>query len=130
MADRESRDFRKGERAYMLNDDSLPIYIGEGLGDLDYKDAVELSVIRRTNRGLLATPEFISLFAPPPEKPKGEWEDYRGKSKKTSHTSRASKNNPYICVHCDYRSTRYGNMVAHLENSHGDYATDPRDNHY
>jgi len=130
MEARESRHSRKYERAYILNDDYLPVYVGEGLGDLDYKDAVELSVIKRTALGLPATPEFVSLFAPPPEKPKREWKDYRGKSKKTSHTSRASKNNPYICVHCDYRSTRYGNMVTHLENSHGDYTTDPRDNRY
>jgi len=130
MVARESRHFRRGERAYILADDSLPIYIGEGLGDLDYEDAIELSIIRRTALGLPATPEFISLIAPPPEKPKREWIDYRGKSRKTSQTSRASKNNPYICIHCGYKTTRHGNMVKHLENSHGDYTTDPRDNRY
>ncbi len=120
MEGRESRHFRKGERAYNLTDDQLPIYIGEGLGNLDYEDAIELSMIRRTTLGLPATKEFISIFAPPPEKTARGW--------KASHTSRASKNNPYVCVHCDYRSTRYGNMVTHLRNSHSDYTTDPRDN--
>ena len=41
MAARESRDFRPGERAYDLNDDDLPVYIGEGLGNLNYKDAID-----------------------------------------------------------------------------------------
>jgi len=59
-------------------------------------------------------------------KPRGEWRDYRGTSKKTRHTFRASKNNPYICDYCGYRTTRYSNMIAHLEKVHGDYATDPR----
>ena len=59
-------------------------------------------------------------------KPKGKWRDYRGKSRSTSHIFRASKNNPYICDHCGYRTTRYGNMITHLEKVHGDYATDPR----
>ena len=118
MASGEDRHFRKGERAYDLTDDYLPVYIGEGLGNLDYKDAIKLSIVKRTALGLPATPEIISLFAPPPEKPK-----------RASHTSRASKNNPYICVHCGYKTTRYANMVTHLKNAHGDYYTDPRDNH-
>jgi len=126
MAVIESRDFYKGERAYIISDDSLPVYVGDGLGDLDYKDAFELCVIKRTAQGLPATPEIISQFAPPPEKPKREWKDYRGKSKKTSYTSRASKNNPYICDNCGYRTTRYSNMIAHLEKVHGDFSTDPR----
>jgi len=119
MATRESRHFRRNERAYILNDEFLPVNLGEGLGDLDHDDAFELSVIKRNALGLPVTPEIISLFAPPPEKPK-----------RASHTSRASKNNPYICVHCAYKTTRYGNMIKHLENSHGDFSTDPRDNHY
>ena len=57
----------------------------------------------------------------------GEWKDYRGISKKTSYTFRASKNNPYVCDHCGYRSTRYGNMISHLEKVHGDFSTDPRE---
>lgn len=120
MATGESRHFRKGERAYNLTDDDLPLYIGEGLGNLDYKDAIELSIIRRTARGLSATREYISLIAPPPEKTGGEW--------KASQASRASKNNPYKCVHCGYKTTRHANMVTHLKNFHGDYYTDPRDN--
>ena len=55
-----------------------------------------------------------------------DWIDYRGTSKKTRYTFRASKNNPYICDHCGYRTTRYSNMIAHLEKVHGDFATDPR----
>ena len=58
--------------------------------------------------------------------PKGDWTDYRGTSKKTHYIFRASKNNPYICDHCGYRTTRYSNMVAHLERVHEDFATDPR----
>ncbi len=121
MAARESRHFRPGERAYDLTDDYLPVYIGEGLGNLDHKGAIELSVIRRTALGLPADIEYISAIAPPPERPGREWN--------ASHTSRASKNNPYICDHCGYKTTRYANMVTHLKNAHGDYYTDPRDNH-
>jgi len=121
MAARESKHFRKGERAYILNYEHLPVYLGEGLGALDYKDAIDLSIINRTAKGLPATKEYISAFAPPPERPGREWN--------ASQTSRASKNNPYICVHCGYKTTRYANMVTHLKNTHGDYYTDPRDNH-
>jgi hypothetical protein len=59
-------------------------------------------------------------------KPKREWKDYRGTSRKTFYTFRASKNNPYICDYCGYRTTRYSNMITHLERVHGDYSTDPR----
>lgn len=59
-------------------------------------------------------------------KPKGEWVNHRGTSRKTRHIFRASKNNPYICDRCGYRSTRYNNMIVHLEKVHGDYGTDPR----
>ena len=57
---------------------------------------------------------------------KANWTDHRGKSKKTSFIFRASKNNPYICDHCGYRTSRYGNMIAHLERVHRDFYTDPR----
>ncbi|MBI4303102.1 MAG: hypothetical protein HY665_02020 [Chloroflexi bacterium] len=57
---------------------------------------------------------------------KRDWQDYRGTSKKTSITFRASKNNPYICDHCGYRTTRYDNMIKHLEKVHDDFGTDPR----
>lgn len=59
-------------------------------------------------------------------KPKGEWVNHQGTSRKTRHIFRASKNNPYICDHCGYRSTRYNNMITHLEKVHGDFTTDPR----
>jgi len=59
-------------------------------------------------------------------KPKADWIDHRGTSKKTSNIFRASKNNPYICDHCGYRTTRYSNMITHLERVHGDFNTDPR----
>ena len=121
MAAGEDRHFRKGERAYILNCEHLPVYIGEGLGNLDYKDAIDLSIVTRTAKGLPAAKEYISAIAPPPARPGREWN--------ASQTSRASKNNPYICVHCGYKTTRYANMVTHLKNSHGDYYTDPRDNH-
>ena len=35
-----------GKRDYILNEYDTPTYAGEGLGDLDYKDALELSKIR------------------------------------------------------------------------------------
>ncbi len=110
MAARESRHFRKGERAYILNYEHLPVYLGEGLGDLDYKDAIDLSIIKRTAKGLPAAKEYISAIVPPPKRPVREWN--------ASQTSRASKNNPYICVHCGYKTTRYANMLAHLKNAH------------
>lgn len=128
MEEREKRQFREGERAYILNDDSLPFYMGEGLGDLDYKDAIDLSIIRRTEMGLPATRDYINAVAPPPEGHEKELRDYSNRAGNTSHHSRPSKNNPYVCIHCDYKSTRYGNMITHLRNSHGDYTTDPRDN--
>ena len=37
-----------GKRDYILNADDYPTYVGEGLGDLDYKDALDLSKIRTT----------------------------------------------------------------------------------
>jgi len=120
MAAREGGHFHNGERAYILGDDYLPFYVGEGVGDLDYKDAIELSIIKRTSEGLPAAIEYISAIAPPPKRPGKKWN--------ASYTSRASRNNPYICAHCAYKTTRYGNMVKHLKNSHGDISTDPRDN--
>jgi hypothetical protein len=59
--------------------------------------------------------------------PKKKWRDYRGTSQKTRITFRASKNNPYICDHCGYRTTRYSNMITHLEKVHHDCSTDPRE---
>lgn len=138
MATREAEPIGRGKRAYILGPNDLPIYVGEGVGDLDYNDAVRLSAVRAAARGELqsgqtVTPGSISQIVPleiehsnPPERRKREWRDYRGTSKKTAHTFRASKNNPYICDHCSYRTTRYSNMIAHLERVHGDYATDPR----
>lgn len=35
-----------GKREYILSEDDTPTYVGEGLGDLDYKDALELSKLR------------------------------------------------------------------------------------
>ena len=118
MGAKGNRYSRGGERAYILDHEYLPVYVGECLGNLDYKDAIELSIIRRTALGLPADPEFISLVAPPLEKLKRGGE--------SSHTPRASKNNPYICDHCGYRTTRYDNMKKHLEKVHNDRSTDPR----
>ena len=118
MAARENRDSRDDEMAYDLDREFLPVYAGKGLGNLRYKDAIELSVIRRTALGLPADLEFISQFVPPPKKPK--------KGGESPHTPRASKNNPYICDYCGYRTTRYGNMKNHLEKIHNDRSTDPR----
>lgn len=57
---------------------------------------------------------------------KDNWTDYRGTSSRANFSFRASKYNPYVCDHCGYRSTRYSNMLRHLENVHHDYGTDPR----
>jgi len=43
-----------GKRDYILNEDDYPIYVGEGGGDLDYKDALDLSKIRAIRRKDLA----------------------------------------------------------------------------
>ena len=59
-------------------------------------------------------------------KPKADWKDYRGTSRKSEYSFRASKNNPYVCDYCGYRSTRYSNMISHLEKAHNDSTTDPR----
>ena len=117
MADRDNRSLRRGQRAYILDAESLPVYVGEGLGDLDFEDAIDLSIIKRTSLGLPADKDFIMAFVPLPERMSG-----------TSRNSRASKNNPYVCPHCEYKATRYGNMVQHLTKIHGDYSTDPRHN--
>ena len=132
MGTRGVEPIGSGKRAYILRSpDFVPIYLGEGMGDLDYKDAITLSALKRVARGL--PPVNVALIVPPeierrnpPERPRGEWRDYRGTSKKTNHIFRASKNNPYVCDHCGYPTTRYSNMIAHLEKVHGDYATDPR----
>ena len=117
MADRDNRSFRRGQRAYILNADYLPVYIREGSGNLDFEDAIDLSIIKRTNLGLPADKDFIMACVPLPKRTSG-----------TSYNSRASKNNPYVCPHCEYKTTRYGNMVQHLTKIHGDYSTDPRHN--
>jgi hypothetical protein len=115
MADRDERNLRRGQRAYILDAESLPIYKGEGLGDLDFEDAVDLSIIRRTNLGLPATKDYIMACVRLPQR-----------MSDNSRKSRASKNKPYICPHCGYKTTRYDNMVQHLKKIHGDYSTDPR----
>jgi len=117
MAARENRDSREDEMAYDLDREFLPVYAGKGLGNLRYKDAIELSVIRRTALGLPADLEFISRVAPPPKKLK--------RGSKSPRAPRASKNNPYICAYCGYRSTRRGNMKNHLEKVHDDSTTEP-----
>jgi len=63
MAARESRDFRPAERAYDLNRDHLPVYVGEGLGNLEYKDAIDLSIIYRTALGLPKSFRTASMSA-------------------------------------------------------------------
>ncbi len=36
----------KGKRDYILGPNDAPLYVGEGLGDMDYEDAVRLSTVR------------------------------------------------------------------------------------
>ena len=134
----ENEPTRKGEQAYIRGPDCIPIYVGEGVGAMDYDDAVELAALHMVSSGKsqsyeAAISEIMSKIVPPrikrtnpPKRQKEQWRDYRGTSRKTDYTFRASKNNPYICDHCGRRTTRYGNMISHLEKVHGDYATDPR----
>ena len=117
MADGDNRSLRRGQRAYILDADYLPVYIREGSGNLDFEDAINLSIIKRTSLGLPADKDFIMALVPLPKRMSG-----------ISYNSRASKNNPYVCPHCEYKTTRYGNMVQHLTKIHGDYSTDPRHN--
>jgi len=86
MATREAEPVGRGKRAYVLGPDDLPIYVGEGVGDLDYNDAVNLSAIRVAARGGLqsgqtVTPGGISQIVPleiehstPPRKTEREME--------------------------------------------------------
>jgi len=118
MAIRENRDSRDDELAYNLGDDDLTVYLGKGLGNIYYEDAIELSMIRRSVKGLRADQDFVSQFVPRPEESE--------RSRKSPQAPRASKNNPYICDYCGYRTTRYDNMIKHLVKVHDDWSTDPR----
>ena len=117
MADIDKSSIRPKKYAYDLDEESLPIYVGEGFGNLTYEAAVELSQTKRTSLGLRSDREFIVAGVPLPTR-----------KRDNSSKSRASKNNPYVCPHCEYKTTRYGNMIQHLTKIHGDYSTDPRHN--
>ncbi len=121
MTVRDNRDSRDDEMAYILDGEFLPRYVGKGLGDMRYEDAVDLSVIKRKARGLPADLDFIYRVVPPPRKQK------RGGN--PLHTPRASINNPYFCAYCGYQSTRRSNMKNHLEKVHDDSTTEPFQNH-
>lgn len=45
-----------GKKGYILSEDDVPINVGEGLGDLDYKDAVDLSKVRAAKRKEASAP--------------------------------------------------------------------------
>ncbi len=117
MAVEENGTFRKDELAYDMGKQGFPIYVGEGFGAMTYSEAIELSLIKRRAMGFPETRESIAQVVPRPTR-----------RMQISHTSRASKNNPYVCIHCEYKTTRCGNMVKHLEKLHNDHSTDPRDN--
>ena len=117
MADRDNRSLHRAQYAYDLDADFLPVYVGEGLGALDFEEVIDLSITNRTALGLPADKDYIMTFVPLPRR-----------MRETSCKSRASKNNPYSCPHCEYKTTRYGNMIQHLTKIHGDYSTDPRHN--
>ena len=46
IAGKEETAAGKGKRDYILSGNDTPLYVGEGLGDLDYDDAVRLSTVR------------------------------------------------------------------------------------
>ena len=115
MANRNSHTVKGSQRAYSLTSDGLPVYVGDGLGDITFEEAIDLAIIFRTARGLPADRDFILAHVPTPIR-----------MRDSSVHSRASKNNPYLCPHCEYKATRYANMVKHLMKIHGDYSTDPR----
>ena len=119
MADREDSHFQRGQQAYIFDDEYLPVYVGEGKGNLDYEDAIDISILERMNLDLPASRDYITAVVGHPRETRKEW--------KSPQTPRASKNNPYQCVYCPYKSTRHANMVAHLRRFHNDYQTDPRD---
>jgi len=46
IAGKEETAAGKGKRDYILSGNDTPLYVGAGLGDLDYEDAVRLSTVR------------------------------------------------------------------------------------
>ncbi len=44
---KEAAEIGKGKRDYILDANGLPLYVGEGVGDLDRDDAVKLSALRQ-----------------------------------------------------------------------------------
>jgi len=44
------REEGAGKKGYILSEDDIPINVGEGSGDMDYKDAVDLAKIRAARR--------------------------------------------------------------------------------
>lgn len=59
----ESPGARPGKRDYILGLDDLPTYVGEGMGDLDYKDAVDLSKIRTVRKKDAGAPASVGSMA-------------------------------------------------------------------
>jgi len=46
----------KGVRSHILDADDKPVYVGEGLGDLDYKDAIRIAEVRAAAKARLNQP--------------------------------------------------------------------------
>jgi predicted transcriptional regulator len=46
----DKKDEKTGKRDYILSEDDLPVNVGEGSGDMDYKDAIDLAKIRAARR--------------------------------------------------------------------------------
>jgi len=46
----EKKEEKTGKRDYILSEDDLPVNVGEGSGDMDYKDAIDLAKIRAGRR--------------------------------------------------------------------------------
>jgi len=46
----EKKEEKTGKRDYIISEDDLPVNVGEGSGDMDYKDAIDLAKIRAARR--------------------------------------------------------------------------------
>ncbi len=53
----------QGKRDYIIGEDDLPVKVGDGLGDLDYQDAIDLAKIRASRSKAAAPTNSIGTMA-------------------------------------------------------------------